>query len=270
MSASGRILCVGDIHGCAAELAVLLESLALEPSDQLVFLGDYIDRGDQSAQTIELLLEVRAAFPHTVFLRGNHEDMLLDFLGFGGSRGEIFVRAGGAQTLASYGIDGRVSGGLAERARGAIPDAHLEFFSGALVHSHHIGPWAFAHAGVRPGTPLGAQSPADLFWIRDRFLAGPHGLAETVVYGHTPHRDVAFSSDRRVGLDTGCVYGGRLSALDLRDGVVHQVTRGSAGAVVREAARELSGTLDEAGSEPVRQAREALLRRAALRDSSAT
>lgn len=242
MSEGGRLLCIGDVHGCVRELSRLLDALALTDADRVVFLGDYIDRGDAAAQTVDLLLELRRALPATIFLRGNHEEMLLGFLGFGGSRGDVFVRAGGAATLRSYGVEPE-GPRPDEVLRTRMSDDHAGFFREGLVLTHCEGPWAFVHAGVRPGVALCDQVADDLLWIREEFLSRAHGLDHTVLYGHTPQRDVQFSPARRIGLDTGCIYGGRLSALDLTGGRLHQVRRGTAEVTVRDVADEIAGTL---------------------------
>ena len=238
---AGRLLCIGDVHGCLMELTRLLDGLGLTDDDRLVFLGDYIDRGDASAQVVDLLLEVRDALPDTVFLRGNHEEMLLDFLGFGGRNGPIFVRAGGATTLESYGVDPRASSGVREALRSALDGAHLEFYR-SLELSHVSGPFAFVHAGVRPGVALADQHVDDLLWIRDEFFSRDHQLSETVVFGHTPQRDVQFSVERRIAMDTGCVYGGFLSALDLTGGRLHQVRKDGTEVEVRDVQEALART----------------------------
>jgi serine/threonine protein phosphatase 1 len=236
----GRLLCIGDVHGCAAELEVLLGAIAPARADRLVFLGDYVDRGAESRATVELLLELREKLPRAVFLRGNHEEMMLAYLGFGGDGAEIFLRAGGAATLASYDVDVRGrEAPPADEVRRRLPPAHLEFLSEGLRLHHEDGPYLFVHAGVRPGRPLARQEPRDLLWIREEFLTAEHGLAQTVVFGHTPLREVWFQPLRKIGLDTGCVFGGRLSALDLTDGVLHQVRRGSARTESRSVGREL-------------------------------
>jgi serine/threonine protein phosphatase 1 len=240
-STTGRLLCVGDIHACAAELEVLLDSFAPTADDQLVFLGDYVDRGPASRETIDRLLVLRARLPATVFLRGNHEEMMLAFLGLGGQGADIFLRAGGAATLASYGVAVRPGASpRPEELRAALPPDHLEFLTGSLRLHFEASPYLFVHAGVRPGVDLSRQVPDDLLWIREEFLSAEHGLPWTVVFGHTPLRDVWLGPRRRIGLDTGCVYGGRLSGLDLTSGMLHQVRRGAKRADQRSVATELA------------------------------
>jgi serine/threonine protein phosphatase 1 len=240
-AASGRLLCVGDIHACAAELEALVASLAPTEDDQLVFLGDYVDRGPSSRETIDFLLALKERLPRTVFLRGNHEEMMLGFLGLGGEGADIFLRAGGAATLASYGIAARPGAApKGEDVRASLPREHLDFLTGSLRLHFATDPYLFVHAGVRPGVDLARQTPADLLWIREEFLSAEHGLPWTVVFGHTPLRDVWFGPRRKIGLDTGCVYGGRLSGIDLTDGILHQVRRGVTRSEQRSVATELA------------------------------
>jgi serine/threonine protein phosphatase 1 len=234
----GRLLCVGDIHGCAAELERLLASVDPRPEDRLVFLGDYVDRGSASADTVTYLCGLGRALPATVFLRGNHEEMFLDFLGLGGANKEAFFSNGGCQTLTSYGLGKLDRPPSAAAARALVPDEHVDFLT-QLELQHAADGFAFVHAGVRPGVPLAAQRREDLLWIREEFLLVDHRLDETVVFGHTPYREVWFGAPRKIGLDTGCVYGGRLSCLDLTQSVLHQVARGARSATERSVAAEL-------------------------------
>jgi serine/threonine protein phosphatase 1 len=235
---TGRLLCVGDVHGCAPELERLLAAVDPSDDDQLVFLGDYVDRGTASAATVDVLCALAACRPSTVFLRGNHEEMFLDFIGEGGANKQAFFHNGGAQTLVSYGWPSSDRPPTAEDARALVPAEHLEFFA-RLVLRHEAEGFAFVHAGVRPGVSLAQQTREDLLWIREEFLLVDHRLDETVVFGHTPYRDVWFGGARKVGLDTGCVYGGRLSCLDLTQGVLHQVARGQKSATTRSVAADL-------------------------------
>jgi diadenosine tetraphosphatase ApaH/serine/threonine PP2A family protein phosphatase len=220
---AGRVFAVGDIHGCAAELGVLLDGLDLGAGDSVVCVGDYVDRGPDSRAVIDMLLALRAREDlTTVFLRGNHEDMCLDFLGRPGRHGEAWRVNGGITTLQSYDIDPYVSGPV---AAACLPETHLAFLE-ELVPWHTALGHLMVHAGIRPGCPFAEQTEEDLYWIRDEFIHRSHGLPYTVVFGHTPQRQVFVDLPYKIGIDTGCVYGGMLTALELGDHTLHQVRRG--------------------------------------------
>jgi serine/threonine protein phosphatase 1 len=201
---NGRLLAIGDIHGCLDQLRELLARVVPTPQDQLVFLGDYVDRGPDSAGVVEALLALREQLPRTVFLRGNHEQMLLDVLS--GGDPAIFLLNGGEQTIASY------------RNRGGWPPpaAHRDFYH-SLTSSFETEQFIFVHAGLRPGIPLARQDPADILWIRQAFLRSDEDWGKTVVFGHTPRESVLVSKTR-IGLDTGCVYGGHLTCCEVLSG----------------------------------------------------
>lgn len=217
-----RLFVIGDVHGCREELVRLLDALPLDGGDDLVFLGDYVDRGPDSSGVVTTLLELSRERARTVFLRGNHEDMLLDYLGPAGVYGDAFVTNGGRATAQSYGV-----GGAFDRVAlaAAIPPTHFEFLARTTL-MHRAPGVVCVHAGVRPGVPLDEQRPEDLLWIREEFLRPPHGLDATIVFGHTPHRDVLEHLPGKLGIDTGCVYGGMLTALELPARVVHQIRLG--------------------------------------------
>ena len=238
-----RLLAVGDIHGCVSELEVLLAEVSPGESDRLVFLGDYVDRGPGARQAIDLLLDVRRRLPRTVFLRGNHEEMMLGYLGVGGRFGVCFLHNGGAERSASYGIGtpARTAAMRAEEALVAIPEEHLRFLDDARALVFAEGGYTFVHAGVRPGIELEAQCREDLLWIREPFLHGEHGLPTTIVFGHTPQGEVQFDVPWRIGMDTGCVYGGRLSCIDLTNGELFQVRRGTRTATRIDVSSRLAG-----------------------------
>jgi serine/threonine protein phosphatase 1 len=227
----GRLLAVGDIHGCVDELAVLLRAVAPSAGDTLVFLGDYVDRGPSSCGVIDLLIELRdSARCETVFLRGNHEDMFLAYLGEEGSHGEAFLFNGGRATLASYGLTPPLRGAQALRR---VPESHLAFLRGSQLWYLHE-PFLFVHAGISPLRPLEAQEKEDLLWIREEFVRNRHRLPQTVVFGHTPQREVLWHLPFKIGLDTGCVYGNKLSCLDLTSRSLLQVERGSTAVTRRD------------------------------------
>jgi len=197
---------IGDIHGCLRPLQRLLERIAPQPGDQVVFIGDYIDRGPQSREVVDYVL----GLPYRcVFLLGNHEKMLLDFLA--GHDEGIYLPNGGLATLESYGGD-----------FSNIPQAHLSFFE-SLRPMYETPEYLFVHAGLRPLVPLDKQELDDLVWIRQEFIQFIGRFPKPVVFGHTPLRHVLIQPDR-IGIDTGCVYGGKLTCLKLPSREVVQVT----------------------------------------------
>jgi serine/threonine protein phosphatase 1 len=216
---------VGDIHGCADELKCMIESLPLATTDRLVFLGDYVDRGPDSKGVVTYLIGLQKNAPQEfVFLKGNHEDMLLSYLGFQGRYGEMFLFNGGEATLTSYGVSSRRD--PTDKIRAALPENHLEFFA-ALKPYYIAGEFLCVHAGINPTKVLALQTEEELFWIRDTFIMQPHPLPYTVVFGHTPHREVLCDLPYKIGLDTGLVYGNKLSCLEITEKVLFQVNRGS-------------------------------------------
>ncbi len=235
-SRNGRLLAVGDIHGCDDELGALLGAVDPLPSDTIVFLGDYVDRGPGSRAVIDRLLALRAERGcRTVFLRGNHEDMMLGYLGEDGSHGDAFLFNGGRATFASYGMRPDAS---REEALEALPAAHFEFLRGLEI-SFLVEPFLFVHAGIAPLRPLAEQRRHDLLWIRDEFIRNRHRLPQTIVFGHTPQREVFWHLPYKIGLDTGCVYGNRLSCLDFTSRVLTQVEQRSCRVETRPVPPEL-------------------------------
>lgn len=232
---SGRTFVVGDLHGCVEELERLLEALQPTAADTICFLGDYIDRGPSPRGVVERMLRLREEGPSCVFLKGNHEDMFLAYVGYPGHHGEAFLLNGGRPTLASYGLAGLPPWEIAER----LPDAHREFFL-SLQTQATFGRFLCVHAGVRPSRPLDEQSEEDLLWIREEFIKATHRFPYTVLYGHTPQREVRLHLPFAVGLDTGLVYGNRLSCLELTRHELWQIARGARTATQRTLAREFA------------------------------
>jgi serine/threonine protein phosphatase 1 len=218
---STRTFVIGDIHGCVEELDTLLAALAPTVSDTVVFLGDYVDRGPSPKEVIDRLLRLRSEGPRCVFLKGNHEDMFLAYMGCAGRYADGFIFNGGDATLRSYGLAGTSGQALAE----ALPADHLEFLLG-LQMQYTTGAFFCTHAGVRPSKPLEAQSDEDLVWIRDEFILNPHPFPYTILFGHTPARDVLLDLPYKIGLDTGLVYWNKLSCLELESRELFQIRRG--------------------------------------------
>ncbi len=216
-----RTFVIGDIHGCIDEVDRLLDVLAPATSDTVVFLGDYIDRGPSSRAVVDRMLRLRHEGPRCVFLKGNHEDMFLAYMGEAGAYGEAFLFNGGEATLRSYGLEGQPPGSIAAR----LPEEHLQFLR-ALQMRFQLGSFLCVHAGIAPQRSLDDQDDEDLLWIRDAFIAHPHPFGCTVLFGHTPHRDVLLGQPYKIGLDTGLVYWNKLSCLELPDQRLHQIRRG--------------------------------------------
>lgn len=216
------IYAVGDIHGELAKLERLLSMLPLEPDDRLVFVGDYVDRGPDSRGVVDRLIALREERPCT-FLLGNHESMFLAYIGWQGDRydnAEYYLANGGIETLLSYGVR---DFDAVERDGLDLPDGHEAFFRGLELH-HREGDYAFVHAGL--GVPelglddadeaLRRARPEDLLWNR---MSGDlrHRLGVTLVYGHSPEPGfgVRWNAPFSIGIDTGAVYGGPLTAIAL-------------------------------------------------------
>jgi serine/threonine protein phosphatase 1 len=216
-----RLYAIGDVHGRldllrAMHAEIRAELMRDRPDDwRIVHLGDYVDRGPDSAGVIAFLMERIAEDGRVVALAGNHDMALLDFLREG-DRTQMFRRFGGNDTARSYGthVD-FATASSAEAGRmalaAAIPPSHLDFLRG-LPRSAEFGDFFFCHAGIRPGVPLDRQDPQDLIWIRDAFLNFPGLHPKVVVHGHTP-QDQAEIMPNRVNLDTLAYASGRLTAL---------------------------------------------------------
>ena len=221
-----RLYAIGDIHGCADEMNALLQFLkgseGLNENDQVVFIGDYIDRGPASKDVIDQLIELRQSFPKTIFLKGNHEDMLLSFLGLGGHAGQAYLSNGGFEFFRSYQIQplAEVSEILSQ-----LPEGHKAFFEG-LETGVVLAEFLFVHAGIRPARAIAEQNAHDLIWIRSEFTSAPHELGKTVVFGHTPYEDVLIHLPYKIGIDTGLVYGNKLTCVELVEGTLYQVDFG--------------------------------------------
>lgn len=222
------VYAVGDIHGRRDLLDELLAEIAADaeghPEDggrSLVFLGDYIDRGPESPQVIEALLQFDWPGFTPVFLMGNHEDSMLEFLD-GDSNGVAWLTYGGLETLISYGVAVRrlptndgAAAELREALWTAVPRRHVDFLRRCVL-SHVIDDYVFVHAGVRPGRSLEQQARQDLLWIREEFLRAPAALpGYVVVHGHTIC-DAPQDLGHRIDIDTGAFVSGRLTCLVLR------------------------------------------------------
>ena len=218
-----RIFVFGDIHGCPDEPEILVKHLeqneGLTEKDRLLFLGDYIDRGPASRSVRDLMISIKAKHPNSVLLKGNHEDMFLDFLGFGGRMGQAFLYNGGLETIQSYGIS--VFAPPEEMVK-SFPESHFQFLC-SLDSIVKINDFICVHAGLNPLREIDFQNDGDVFWIRDEFISSVHSFGSTVVFGHTPHKEIFAHLPYKLGIDTGLVFGNKLTCLELSKGQVFQV-----------------------------------------------
>jgi serine/threonine protein phosphatase 1 len=212
-----RVYAIGDIHGCDAQLAALHahveEDLAHRPvaAAVLVHIGDYVDRGADTAGVLRRLVAgPRFGGMTVVNLLGNHDETMLHALSGDRAAATDWLFAGGKAALESYGVD---PDSPRESWPAAIPGEHLSFLRG-LTLRHQEGGYLFVHAGVRPGVPLDQQTREDMLRIRQPFLYTERDLGAVVVHGHTPVKAPVVRHNR-IAIDTGAVFGGRLTCLVL-------------------------------------------------------
>lgn len=217
---------MGDVHGRLDLLDELMaridEDDAGRPSaaTSVIFLGDLVDRGPDSAQVVQRLLDLSRKDARLRFLMGNHEEVFLKALN--GSKGALpfLIRIGGKATVLSYGIsEDEYSRStfpeLLQLLRARVPPEHIAFLRG-FEDVIEIGDYAFVHAGVAPGVPLAGQVPANLRWIRDEFTTYGGPLERIIVHGHTVTEEVQLRP-WRIGIDTGAYASGTLTAIGLED-----------------------------------------------------
>jgi serine/threonine protein phosphatase 1 len=233
-----RIYAVGDVHG-RLDLLLRLEAeinddLAARPTPAplVCYLGDYVDRGPASAGVVDHLAASGRDGLRRVFLKGNHEDRMLAFLNEPAANGPGWMKFGGREALASYGLpeteiaaeDWQV---LRDGLAAALPAPHLAFLN-SLDLALRWGGYLFVHAGVDPARPLSDQDPHDLMWIREPFLSTDRDLGLRVVHGHVIEPEPVFRANR-IGVDTGAYKTGVLTCAVLEEGAVRLLQTCSAG-----------------------------------------
>lgn len=222
-----RLYAIGDIHGRSDLLDRLIARIEKDDVGRdgartsWVFLGDFIDRGPDSAGVIDRMTAFAVSHPHAFFLMGNHEEVLLRAANGDPRAASLFNRIGGRETLLSYGVDPDTYEeadltGLCALTAAHIPAAHMEFLHDLRL-CHQSGDYLFVHAGIRPEVALEEQEGSDLRWIRDDFLnyRGDHGFM--VVHGHSITSAVDIQRNR-IGIDTGAYASDCLTAIGLQDG----------------------------------------------------
>lgn len=200
---------IGDIHGCHTALTLLLPKI-LHRADSLIFLGDYVDRGPHAKEVVATILSLQRIHPHVVPLMGNHDLLFLQHLS--GRESSLFLQVGGRQTLASYGLDPTDDQDQIARL---VPPDHLAFFKSLPLYwedSHAI----YVHAGLQPGRHLSQQTAQWCLWAGEEFYQNTYNFGKPVIFGHTTFKEPLLTANR-IGIDTGAVYGGRLTALLLPD-----------------------------------------------------
>lgn len=223
-----RIYAVGDVHGYLDLLQLLHTKISTDlqkhPVDEhrIIFLGDYIDRGPDSAGCVEYLINLLALDKNVICLKGNHEDKLEKFLVDPISVADSFFTYGGADCAASYGVDmagyrGDDSEKLQKREslEKSIPVHHREFYK-QLLKSVTLGDYLFTHAGVRPGVALDQQTDHDLIWIRSEFVTYQGLFEKVIIHGHTPAYPMEILPNR-INVDTHAYHTGVLSCIVLEE-----------------------------------------------------
>jgi serine/threonine protein phosphatase 1 len=219
-----RVYAVGDIHGRLDLLDRLLEKIELDSDNRpkvktyIVFLGDLIDRGRDSAAVVERLRTYSPAFAKPIFIAGNHEEVFLRVLAGEAPILKEWLSFGGAECVQSYGLDPDELGRLdpreaIEHLRRAVPKAHVDFLD-SFADTFRFGSYLFVHAGIRPGVELLDQDQFDLRWIREPFLSSREEHGFVVVHGHTIVPEIEEHANR-ICIDTGAYYSGLLTAVGI-------------------------------------------------------
>lgn len=201
---------VGDLHGCLDMLKRLLDKISWQPSkDRLIFLGDYVDRGKDSRGVIDHLIDLTRISPYVECLMGNHERLFLDYID--GENQETFLLNGGMATLNSYRRNNEID----------IPEDHLEFIR-SLKIMIELDQYYLVHAGLKPGVSIEEQTTDDRLWIRKKFIFSDYDFGKKIIFGHTPF-SMPFVMDNKIGLDTGAVFGNKLTCVELPQMQFHSV-----------------------------------------------
>jgi serine/threonine protein phosphatase 1 len=209
-----KIFAIGDIHGTPEKVIALMDKIDMDRKrDLLIFIGDYVDRGPGSYEVVDFLIDLKRQVENIVFLKGNHEDMLLKYLS--GHDRFTYLINDGQITLESY-IKRKKPGD-----RHLIPESHMEFYN-SLVLYHETQDFLFVHAGIRKKIPIKKQDINDLLWIRSEFIESDYDFGKRVVFGHTPFPEPLVMPNK-IGIDTGAVYGNKLTCVKLPDMVFYQV-----------------------------------------------
>ena len=226
-----NVYAIGDIHGCAKQLASIQIKIVnnlnfRKDKDLLIYLGDYIDRGPSSKDVINYVIKLQKENVKSIFLMGNHEQVMIDFLFNKINNLRYWINLGADKTLKSYNIevaefiqDGFESDKI-EKLRvlliKELPKEHQNFLM-KLKLSHIIGNYLFVHAGINPEKSLSQQNKIDFLWSRSgKFFDKNFEFEKIIVHGHTPEKEI-INFPYRINIDTGCFFSGKLSCVYLND-----------------------------------------------------
>ena len=231
MSEYSQIFAVGDIHGCKDLLdkihnKIIKVSKNKEGEKLIIYLGDYVDRGPDIKGTIQTLIDFNPQHFKKIFLLGNHEQMLLEFISESRNSPFVWIYNGGSETLESYGMnlsnnindkmDLTIDNKFRKKFNDLIPQSHMDFFN-QLIINYTWGDYLFVHAGINPDIPIDKQEKETMIWTREKHFFKPTmTFSKIVVHGHTPKEKVEHYP-YRINLDTGSFYSGKLSCLIIED-----------------------------------------------------
>ena len=212
-----KIFAIGDIHGCMGKLRTLIQNINADPeNDIIVFIGDYIDRGSAAREVVDYVIGLTAEYKNVVCLLGNHEYMFLRYLD--GLDEEMYLYNGGSATLFAYAVS---LSETPQKRKAKIPREHLNFFESLLPH-YETDNYLFVHAGLKPGLILSRQTIHNLLWVRHEFIDTDYDFGKMVVFGHTP-LSYPLIMPNKIGIDTGAVFGGKLTCIELPAVKIYQV-----------------------------------------------
>lgn len=212
---SERIFVIGDIHGCLNMLERLMNEIDWLPEKEtLIFLGDYIDRGADSKGVVDYVLKLNESSCNVKCIIGNHEAMFMDYISEKDQG--LFLMNGGLTTLKSYGMD------KAGWKNTLVPPEHMAFYR-SLETYVELDDYYIVHAGFRPGIDIKMQTLEDMIWIRGVFISSNYDFGKRVIFGHTTFYEPLVMPNK-IGLDTGAVYGNKLTCLELPEVRFHSVT----------------------------------------------
>lgn len=211
---SEKTFVIGDIHGCLDMLNRLMDKIAWRPDkDRLIFLGDYIDRGENSKGVVDYILALNRCSSKVECLMGNHESLFLDYLS--GRDGELFLMNGGESTFKSYAAD------KSSESDSLIPPDHMAFYK-SLKPYIELQDYYIVHAGFQPGIKISEQKLEDMLWIRSPFIYSNYDFGKKVIFGHTPHIKPLVMKNK-IGIDTGAARGRSLTCLEIPEMRFHSV-----------------------------------------------